>query len=243
MSSETRKPGESQPGINVGRNEGVVAGTIKGPIAIGRNASAHSHEHPGARAGVRRRDEPQAPVQRDSPRPTPVRSPASVASGLRTIRIFVASSSELRDERNMFDLHFRQANDLFLRRGVYLKIVRWEGARSALSETRTQDDSDGEVARCDIFLSLFFTKAGAFTEEEFDTAERSFRDSGRPLIYTFFKDAEIRTGDASPEDLNSLWAFQRRLTHLGHFWSRYSTIDDLLNKFRVQLDDFLAREE
>ncbi len=37
----------------------------------------------------------------------------------RTIKIFIASSSELRQDRDDFELYFRQQNDAFRKKGVY----------------------------------------------------------------------------------------------------------------------------
>jgi internalin A len=105
-----------------------------------------------------------------------------------------------------------------------------------MSETRLQDEYNKELRSCDIFVSLFFTKTGKFTEEEFDTAHRQFKDTGLPRIYTFFKDADIKTGSAREEDLNSLWAFQKKLRSLGHFYTMYNDIEHLKRQFRDQLD-------
>ena len=68
-----------------------------------------------------------------------------------------------------------------------------------MSETRLQDEYNKAVRDCDIFVSLFFTKTGRFTEEEFDTARSQFKKTGRPRIYTFFKDAMVSTGSWEPE--------------------------------------------
>jgi internalin A len=154
----------------------------------------------------------------------------------RTIRIFLASSSELRGDRDAFDLYFRQQNDQFRKQGIYLEIVRWENFLDALSETRLQDEYNKEICNCDVFVCLFFTKTGKFTEEEFDVAYRRFKESGKPRIYTFFKDAEITTGSARKKDLNSLWAFQEKLANLGHFHTNYKNLEDLKLQFRNQLD-------
>ncbi len=89
-------------------------------------------------------------------------------------------------------------------------------------------------------MSLFFTKTGKFTEEEFDTAHRQFMDTGRPRIYTFFKDAEIKIGSARKENLSSLWAFQEKLCSLGHFYTMYNDIEHLKLQFRDQLDKLLG---
>lgn len=158
------------------------------------------------------------------------------ATPLRTIRIFLASSAELRDDRDEFDRYFRQLNDQILEEGTYLKIVRWENFLDAMSDTRLQDEYNEAIRACDIFVCLFFTKTGKFTEEEFDTAHKQFEDTGRPRIYTFFKDAEIKTGSARKEDLNSLWAFKEKLSGLGHFFTMYNDIKHLKRQFRDQLD-------
>ena len=110
-----------------------------------------------------------------------------------------------------------------------------------MSETRLQDEYNKAIRDCDIFVCLFFTKTGKFTDEEFDVAHRQFKNSGKPLIYTFFKDAEIKTGSARQEDFNSLWAFQAKLDDLGHFYTVYDSIDDLKLQFRDQLDKILEQ--
>ncbi|MEP6878842.1 MAG: COR domain-containing protein, partial [Nitrosospira sp.] len=167
-----------------------------------------------------------------------------VAPALRTIQIFLASSTELREDRDAFDLYFRQQNDQFLKKGLYLKIVRWENFLDAMSETRMQDEYNEAVRTCDIFVSLFFTRTGKFSEEEFDTAHHQFLEIGRPLIYTFFKNADIKTGDAQKEDLMSMWAFKEKLGKLGHFCTNYDDAEHLKCQFRDQLDkmDELLRD-
>jgi internalin A len=158
----------------------------------------------------------------------------------RTIRIFLASSAELREDRDAFDLYFRQQNDQFLEEGFYLEIVRWENFLDAMSETRLEDEYNKAVGACDIFVSLFFTKTGKFTEEEFDTAHRLLKHTGKPRIYTFFKNAEIKTGCAREEDLTSLWKFQKKLASLGHFHTTYDNIEHLKRQFRDQLKKLLG---
>lgn len=157
-----------------------------------------------------------------------------------TIKIFLASSAELRADRDEFDLYFRQLNDRLRREGCYLEIVRWENFLDAMSESRLQDEYNRALAACDVFVSLFFTKTGKFTEEEFDVAHRQFQAAGKPMIYTFFKNAEIRTGSASESDLQSLWAFQKKLQQLGHYHTMYDNIEHLKRQFRDQLDELMS---
>lgn len=152
------------------------------------------------------------------------------------IKIFLASSSELKDDRDRFDLYFRQKNDRLIKRGKYLEIIRWEVFLDQISETRKQDDYNDAVLDCDIFICLFFSKTGTFTEEEFDIAHEQFKKTSKPKIYTYFKDDNLKSSDINRDDIVSLLEFKEKLRTLGHFHSTYYNIEDLILKFGDQLD-------
>jgi hypothetical protein len=158
---------------------------------------------------------------------------------LRKICIFLASSEELRDDRDEFEIYFRQLNDELLDRGCYLVINRWENFLDAMTQSRLQDEYNKAVKDCDIFVSLFSTKTGKFTEEEFDTAHQQFKDTGKPLIYTFFKDTAVNVNTIQESDLLSLLKFKQRLKDLGHFYTPFSSSEDLKLRFRDQLAKLL----
>ena len=156
---------------------------------------------------------------------------------VRTIRIFLASSAELREDRDAFDLYFRQRNDFLRKKGMYLEIVCWENFLDAMSETRLQDEYNRAVRDCDIVVCLFFTKAGKFTGEEFEVALRQFKETGTPRIFTYFKDADIRVGSAHRQDLNSLWDFQDKLQgYWGIFGPLTRTRQHLKRHFGDQIE-------
>ena len=154
---------------------------------------------------------------------------------MKTFKIFLASSAELREDRDAFELYFLQQNHKLHKEGVYLEIVRWENFLDAMSSTRLQDEYNKEVKACDIFVSLFFTKTGKFTEEEFDTARQQFLATRKPQIYTFFKNAPLNTGEIS-EEFISLLEFKKKLTKLGHFHTGYDNIEHLKRQFKDQLE-------
>lgn len=159
--------------------------------------------------------------------------------GTRRLRIFLASSSELAEERDAFDLYLRQQNDLLMERGLYLEVVRWEKFLDFVSETSKQDDYNQEVRQCDLFVCLFRTKVGKFTKEEFHVAHSNFQEIGKPLIYTFFKNQSINTCAINRADMASLWGFQDELSRLGHFHTVYENTEHLKRLFRDQLDQLL----
>ena len=189
---------------------------------------------------------PEAASTRTETPPVAAKQPSS-ANGvprppsLRTIRIFLASSKELLEDRDKFELYILKQNHELLKKGFELKVERWEDFFSAMSKTRSQDEYNKVIRECDVFVSLFSTKAGEYTEEEFDVAHRQFESSGKPLIYTFFKDTEFTTGTAPKEDLKSLWAFQEKLEKLKHFYDKYDNIKDLNFQFGGQLDEILEK--
>ncbi len=173
--------------------------------------------------------EPATPVETDSSEPLG-------GADVKTIRIFLASSAELREDRDAFDLYFRQQNDRLRKEGLYLEIVRWENFLDAMSSTRLQDEYNKRIRDCDVFVSLFKTKTGKYTAEEFDVAWKKFKADGRPVIYTYFRKATVSTSARHRDDLMSLWAFQKKLEELGHFCTEYESIDGLQKQFRDQLD-------
>ena len=169
------------------------------------------------------------------------KQPPWAKEDVRTISIFLASSSELREDRDEFDSYFRRQNDSLIKQGVYLEIVRWEYFLDAMSETRLQDEYNKAIRECDIFVCLFFTKAGKFTEQEFDVAFKTFKEKRKLRIFTFFNNAPVNVGSLTASDLLSLEAFQKKLRDLGHYYTSYEGDKDLKLKFRDQLDRLMEK--
>jgi hypothetical protein len=157
-----------------------------------------------------------------------------------TKTLFLASSSELREDRKEFEIFISRKNKDWIARSVFLELVIWEDFLDAVSHTRLQDEYNKAIRECDVFVMLFWTKVGQYTEEEFETAFGQFQATNKPFIFTYFKDAEISTGSANRKDLTSLWDFQEKLSALGHFYTTYKNVDELKYKFNQQLDKLAA---
>lgn len=161
---------------------------------------------------------------------------------MRTIRIFVASSNELKEDRVQFELFIgRQNNHLHLK-GLRLEVVQWEYFKDSISTTRLQDEYNEALRQSDMVLCLFYTKVGKYTSEEFYTAYEIFKAQGRPRIWTYFKNASIDVGSITNE-INTLLDFKKKLGDLGHFYTEYTSIDNLIVKYRAQLDMILPEYE
>jgi hypothetical protein len=154
---------------------------------------------------------------------------------METIRIFLASSSELLSDRKEFREFLGIENDSLHKKGVYLELIQWENFIDAVSQTSLQDEYNKELKKAQIVICLFFTKAGKYTQEEFNTALYHFNETGSPLIFTYFKSGAPEPDPTDQLEMD-LATFKKRLSDIGHFYTVYNNIDDLKYQFRKQLD-------
>ena len=98
----------------------------------------------------------------------------------REVKIFMASSEELANDRSVFGDLIRVLNDLFYNRGIYLKLLKWEDFDGSIGRKCKQEEYNEKVRESDFFLTFFHTKAGEYTVEEFDTALEHFEKNELP---------------------------------------------------------------
>ena len=158
---------------------------------------------------------------------------------MRKLKFFLASSSELEEDRRAFEIFIGRENKTLADKDLFIELIIWEDFIDAMSQTRLQDEYNKLIQECDIFILLFFTKVGKYTDEEFETAFGQFQATNKPLIYTYFKNAEVRIGDIVRADMQSLWKFQDKLHALGHFHTVYENMDGLKYHFKQQLSKYL----
>ena len=157
-----------------------------------------------------------------------------------TIKIFLASSAELKDDRLALENYIGRENKLLQQEGTFIHLDIWEDFIDAVSQTRSQDEYNKKIQSADIFIMLFFTKVGMYTSEEFDKALEQFKKANKPLIYTYFKNAHIKFGSLNRNDTKSVWDFQDKLKALGHFQTEYESEADLKLDVAEQLDKLFA---
>ena len=158
-----------------------------------------------------------------------------IGATMQTKKIFLASSEELRADRTAFELMIGQLNQEWVPRDTFFHLVVWENFIDAMSKDGLQHEYNKAIHGCDIFVLLFFTKVGSYTAEEFETAFGAFRVEKKPLIYTFFKDDLVLTGDID-ESIVSLLEFKKKLSGLKHYYTRYRSAEELKWLFSRQLD-------
>ncbi|AXG69750.1 internalin-A [Kordia sp. SMS9] len=168
-------------------------------------------------------------------------STAERKGNLKIIKIFLASSYELKTEREQFALFINRENNRLIEDGIFLKLELWEDFIDVMDRTRLQNAYNIVIKNADIFVSLFSTKVGMFTLEEFETAFGQFQATGKPFIYTYFKNTAINMEDLNKKDFDSLHDFKEKLKALGHFRTVYKNTEDLHLQFKRQLDKVLPR--
>ncbi|MCA2655749.1 MAG: hypothetical protein IM473_17895 [Microcystis sp. M015S2] len=146
----------------------------------------------------------------------------------------------MRDDREQFEIFINRQNKEYIKKRIFLELVVWEDFIDAMSATRLQDEYNKAITECDIFVSLFHTKVGIYTEEEFTKAWETFKVNRHLWIYTYFKDAPINASQISPE-IMTLLNFKKRLHNLGHFHTSYADINDLKYKFSEQLNKIMPK--
>jgi hypothetical protein len=155
------------------------------------------------------------------------------------IKVFLASSDELKEERQQFEIFIHRENKQLYKRGIFIELELWEDGIEYMDQERLQNRYNQIVKHSDLFVCLFFTKVGKYTSEEFATAFGQFKETGKPLIYTYFKDADIKAGKLNRKDAQSLFDFQDKLDELKHFYSKYENVADLQLQFKRQLEKIL----
>lgn len=142
----------------------------------------------------------------------------------KTIKVFLASSEELMDERDKFGNLIRRLDDRYQKRGIQIKLLRWEDMDPACyNNVRKQDEYNAWIRQSDIFVCLFYTKAGDYTKEELEVAQKENERRHLPKVMIYMRDLQ-------PNDVEmaNLVEFKHRLANeLHHYWGHFPTTDKL----------------
>ncbi len=148
---------------------------------------------------------------------------------MQKIKIFLASSNELKIDRDQFEIEIYRKCKAWFDTEIFLHLDIWEDLSARMSSGGSQSEYNKYVKESDLFVFLAYTKVGMYTAEEFAKAFGQFESTQKPFIFTYFK-----TSDLPVED--SLNEFKEKLSDLGHFFSPYKDNNDLWNQFNKELE-------
>ena len=139
---------------------------------------------------------------------------------MKTVKVFIASSEELRLERLEFADMIQQLNRILKPRGVEIDPLD------------NHEEYHRELKNCEMCLVLYWTKFEDQTKDELDAAYSELCANRNPQkLYVYFKDAD----DITPE----LKAFKESFaTAYGHFFCRFENVDTMKLNFLLQFEDY-----
>lgn len=152
---------------------------------------------------------------------------------MKTIKIFLASSEELKEERDQMTVLVSRLNYTFKGRGIELEVMPWEFLDASMSNQRKQDEYNKVLKACDICMVMFWRKFGSYTGEELDVAYQSNKDKVKPeKIYVFFKNPD--GDDVTSELKDFIKNYERR--YGGHFFCKFQNVDAMKLEFLLQFE-------
>lgn len=154
---------------------------------------------------------------------------------MKKIKIFLASSNELKPEREQFEIEINRKNKAWFNKEVFLDLNIWEDMTARVSSTGSQSEYNKFVEQSDIFVFLAYSKVGMYTAEEFEHAFGHFQATQKPFIFTYFK-----TPPPNAED--SLADFKDKLKELKHYGANFNDSNDLWNQFNKELEHLELEE-
>jgi hypothetical protein len=154
---------------------------------------------------------------------------------MKKIKIFLASSNELKPERDQFEIEINRKNKAWFNKEIFLDLNIWEDMSARMSSTGSQSEYNKFVEGADIFVLLAYSKVGMYTGEEFEHARGKFQATLKPFIFTYFK-----TPPANTED--SLAEFKTKLKELKHYGANFTDSNDLWNQFNKELEHLELEE-
>ncbi|WP_337045408.1 tetratricopeptide repeat protein [Emticicia sp. 17c] len=162
---------------------------------------------------------------------------------MATYRIFLASSFELAHERSLVTgivADFKAKHpELF----TDFEVIKWENFASSYEDSRKQQAYNKAIQTCDVFLMLYWTKVGRYTQEEFDLAVATQKKQKKPFLFLLKKLVK----DTPIED--SVNIFEANVPNdNGKFSGTFSTEKELKGAIEDELgklfnDGFLTRGE
>lgn len=152
---------------------------------------------------------------------------------MKIIKIFIASSDELTEERRALADMVGQLNYSLNKIGLNILLVKWEYLDASMGPLHKQEEYNRELKECEICMVLYWTKFGMYTKAELDTAYNELIAGRNPhKLYVYFKDTEQ---PLTPE----LKEFQDSFPSLyGHFYCVFKNDDALKSHFLLQFIDY-----
>jgi|CXWL01.1.fsa_nt_gi hypothetical protein len=161
----------------------------------------------------------------------------------QVLSIFLASPSDVHDERDCVDAFVDEWNNLWCEDiGIHLRLIRWETHAYPAVGADGQDVINTQIGEeYDVFLGIMWKRFGtptgraaSGTAEEFERALGRYRISGSPELMFYFKKADSDAGDDAIQ-LQALQQFRSKLAKEGLLYWEFPSPEQFGQLVRVHL--------
>ena len=142
------------------------------------------------------------------------------------IKIFLASSEELKHERLVIAEQVANMNRTLANQDITLRLVKWEYLDSSMGAQHKQEDYNDYLVDCDMCFALFWTRFGMYTEIEFEKSLKELNSEGNiHHMSVLFKGSTTKSDE--------LRVFEKKCTEehptLCHTFEDDETLKELFN--------------
>lgn len=154
---------------------------------------------------------------------------------MKTIKIFLASSEELKEERTIMGDLVEHLNYVLNRQGVNIQLIKWEYLDSSMGLKHKQEEYNEKLRECEMCIVLYWTRFGEYTKQELDTAYEGRCAGENPhKLWVYFKNLK-ETEERMPDLQNFMESFDKQY---GHFFCHFENADTLKADFLLQFMEY-----
>lgn len=147
---------------------------------------------------------------------------------MKTIKIMIAASEEMHDEKVQFSNLIEHLNKVLEPRGIELKRVKWDPESDG-----TIEDFKNKIRDCEMCLTLYWRDLAGNSEQELNTAYEKLKAGNNPRnLYVFFKEPSENLS----EELKGFKA--NFVTNYGHFYCKFENVDTMNLHFILQFEAY-----
>ena len=150
---------------------------------------------------------------------------------MKIIKIMIAASEEMHEEKLEFTNLIEHLNEVLEPRGIELKRIKWNPETEGSIE-----EYKAKLKECEMCLTLYWRDLAGNSGQELDTAYQELKGGNNPRnLYVFFKEPT--------EDLTqALKDFKANfVTRYGHFYCKFENVDTMNLHFILQFEAYQNR--
>lgn len=155
------------------------------------------------------------------------------------ITIFIASSSNLKEERERIEQLLYRMNDDLIEKNIYLKTTIWEKESKKFTKGPKQKSFNKLVKKSHMFFCIVHDKVGKFTREEFDEAFKGFQENDSPShLFVFFKDEPVKISEITSSIIDVI-KMKTDIEQYEQFYAYYNSVDQLILNVKDEINKYL----